>query len=300
MTSLADLRSLEIPCLATFFAGPGELSVLNVSTALARAKIFVHGAHVAEWQPCDAANPVLFMSGASHFASGKPIRGGVPICFPWFGGRAGHPESPAHGFARNEEWTVESLTHETDGTIVLALILADSDATRALWPHAFLIRHRIRIGRTLEMTLEVENRGPEPFTFEEALHTYFCVSAVQAVEVRGLEGAAYTDKVAGGAEKQQPAEPIHFTAETDRVYPGTTTTCVLTDPGWKREIVVEKSGSATTVVWNPWVAKSKAMPDFGDDEWPGMACIETANAGPDAITLAPGATHSMTARIQVR
>jgi glucose-6-phosphate 1-epimerase len=238
MTSLADLRSLEIPCLATFYAGPGELSVLHVSTPLARAKVFVHGAHVAEWQPCDAPHTVLFMSGASHFAPGKPIRGGVPVCFPWFGGRAGHPESPAHGFARNEEWTVESLTHEADGTIALALILADNANTRALWPHRFLIRHRIRIGRTLDMTLEVENRGTAPFTFEEALHTYFSVSSAQEAEVRGLEGAEYIDKVAGGARLRQPSEPIRFTAETDRVFPGTTTTCVLADPGWKREIVI--------------------------------------------------------------
>lgn len=298
MSSIADLRSLELPGLASFVSGPGDLIVLEITTPLASARIFPHGAHVAEWTPA-GAKPVLFMSGSSHFADGKPIRGGVPICFPWFGGRAGHPESPAHGFVRSTTWMVESITHDPDGTIVASFFTSDSDATRTLWPHAFLARHRVRIGKTLEMTLEVENRGVAPFTYEEALHTYFAVSAVQAVEVRGLEGAEYIDKVEAFARKRLGSEPLRFTAETDRVFPGTTTTCVLHDPGLKRDIVVEKSGSATTVVWNPWVAKAKAMADFGDDEWPGMACIETANAGENAVTLAAGATHSMTARIRL-
>lgn len=295
--SLADLRALEVDG-ATFAEGPGGLKVLDVATPLATARFFLYGAHVAEWTPA-GAKPVIFMSASSHFAHGKPIRGGVPVCFPWFGGRAGHPQSPPHGFARLEEWTVESLAREEDGTIALSLTLSDSAATRVHWPHAFLVRHRVRVGAVLEMALEVENRGAAPFTFEEALHTYFAVSAVQVAEVCGLEGAEYLDKVDGGARKRQPAEPLRFTAETDRVFPGTTAACVLHDPGWQRDIVIEKSGSATTVVWNPWVAKAKAMADFGDEEWPGMACIETANAGADAVALAPGAAHVMTARISI-
>ncbi len=298
MSSIVDLRSLEIPGLATFTIGPGGLTALDIATPLARARIFIHGAHVADWAPA-GAQPMLFMSAASHFAPDKPIRGGVPICFPWFGGRAGHPQSPAHGFARSAEWHVESLAQEPDGTITATFTITDDSATRAHWPHAFLARYRVRVGTTLEMTLEIENRDTNPFTFEEALHTYFAVSAVQAVEVRGLEGAEYVDKVDAGARKRLGSEPLCFTGETDRVFPSTTATCVLHDPGFKRDIVIEKSGSATTVVWNPWVAKAKAMADFGDDEWPGMACIETANAGADAITLAPGATHSMTARIRL-
>lgn len=299
MSSIADLRSLELSGLATFHEGPGGLTTLEVDTPLAKARIFLHGAHVAEWTPAGAA-PVLFMSAASNFAPGKPIRGGVPVCFPWFGGRAGHPQSPAHGFARLEEWTAESLVCEEDGTVVLSLILADSAATRAHWPHAFLARHRIRVGTTLEMTLEVENRDAEPLAIEEALHTYFSVADVHTVEVRGLEGAEFVDKVGAGATKRQPVEPIRFTGETDRVFPATTAACVVVDPGLRREIVIEKSGSATTVVWNPWIAKAKAMADFGDEEWPGMVCVETANTAADSVTLAPGAKHAMTARISLK
>jgi D-hexose-6-phosphate mutarotase len=240
------------------------------------------------------------MSKQSHFSIGKPIRGGVPVCFPWFAARAGHPEGPAHGVVRQAVWNVESLSQDPDGTVFAVFATEDSESTRALWPHAFTLKHRIRIGSSLVMTLEVQNRGGEPFTFEEALHTYFSVSAIQAVDVLGLKGADYIDKVGGFARKTQQDDILRFTAETDRVFPNTTATCVLRDPGLRREIVVEKTNSETSVVWNPWVAKAAAMPDFGDDEWPFMACIETANAGENALTLAPAATHAMTATISIR
>jgi glucose-6-phosphate 1-epimerase len=149
------------------------------------------------------------------------------------------------------------------------------------------------------MTFEVENRDATPFTYEAALHTYFHVSDAREVEVTGLEGVEFIDKVDAGTRKQQGAEPLRFTGETDRVFVQTTAPVTLHDPGMKRRIVVEKTGSLTTVVWNPWIAKSAAMADFGDDEWPGMVCIETANAGENAVTLAPGAVHLMSTLISV-
>jgi glucose-6-phosphate 1-epimerase len=294
-----DLRRFEIPKVASFEPGQGGLTSLAILSKLGKARIYLQGAHVTDWTPA-GEQPVLFMSKRSHFAPGKPIRGGVPVCFPWFAARTGHPESPAHGFVRNADWDVESVTQLDDDSVVASFTIGDSEATRAHWPHAFLLRHRVTIGKTLEMTLEVENRGDKEFTFEEALHTYFDVSAVQAVEITGLEGAEYIDKVAAQARKRHPREKLRFTEETDRVFPGTTSKCVLTDPGFRREIVVKKSGSDTTVVWNPWIAKAAAMPDFGDDEWPYMACIETANSGENAVTLAPGKSHSMTAEISVQ
>ena len=298
MPSLADLTRFDLPGAAHFRAVPGGLSVLDVGTPLATARLFVQGAHVAEWAPA-GAEPVLFVSGQSHFAPGKAIRGGVPVCFPWFANRAGHPQSPAHGFVRGAEWEVEALTQEADGTVSVILAFGDSDATRAHWPHAFRARYRVRIGRMLEMLFEVENRDSVPFSYEAALHTYFRVSDARQVEVTGLEGAEYIDKVEAGARKRQGAEPLRFTGETDRVFVQTSAPVTLDDPGLRRRIVVEKTDSLTTVIWNPWIAKAAAMADFGDDEWPGMACIETANAGENAITLAPGATHLMSALISV-
>ena len=219
------------------------------------------------------------------------------MIFPWFGPRAGRADSPAHGFARTLPWDVESLTFDEAGNVSLTLRLDPNDATRAHWPHDFVLRHRIAFGAKLDMQLEIENTSGAPFVFEEALHTYLAVSDVRHVSVTGLGNTAYLDKVDALQRKQQGAEPIRITGETDRIYLNTRATCVLDDPGLSRRIAVEKSGSDATVVWNPWIAKAKAMPDFGDDEWPAMLCIETANTGENAITLAPGATHTMRATL---
>jgi glucose-6-phosphate 1-epimerase len=242
---------------------------------------------------------VLFMSNKSSFAAGKPIRGGVPLIFPWFGGRAGHPESPAHGFARTSEWQVESLAIDGESVVTLVLQLQSDDRTRALWPHDFTLRFRVEIARTLTMTLETGNNSAAPFAFENALHTYFVVGDVRETATTGLAGVEYLDKTDGMKRKTQDAEPIRITQETDRVYENTRTTCIVDDPKMKRRITVEKSGSQTTVVWNPWIAKAAAMPDFGDDEWPQMLCIETANAGANTITLPPGKSHAMRAVVSV-
>ncbi len=290
--------SASIPEVATLHEHGNGLTLLRITTALSTAEITLEGAHVTHFQPTNGA-PVLFLSGASYLTPGKPIRGGVPICFPWFGPPAGNPEAPAHGFARISRWEVESLSGSTDTGATAVLKLASDETTRAHWPHDFIARLHVLVTGELSLTLEIENTGAETFTFEEALHTYFIVSDVRGVSIGGLEGAAYLDKTDGLQRKELGAEPLRIVAETDRIFPKTTATCTIDDPGMNRRIAVEKSGSNSTVVWNPWIAKAAAMPDFGDDEWPRMLCIETANVGSDAISLPPGATHAMRATIRL-
>jgi D-hexose-6-phosphate mutarotase len=298
MKSDSALRRFEIPGTAIFELGEGNLVRLAIRSALAEAYVYLHGAHVSHFQPRDAS-PVLFTSEKSFFAPGKPIRGGVPVIFPWFGGRAGHPDAPAHGFARTAEWQVESLSEDGDGVITAVFRLDADDRTRALWPHDFILRHRVAVGRSLSMTLEVQNISGASFSFEDALHTYFAVGDVRNTATTGLEDAEYLDKTDGLQRKKQGLEPIRIIQETDRVFENTRKTCILDDPGLKRRITVEKSGSQTTVVWNPWMAKAAALADFSEDEWPRMLCIETANAGANAITLDPGKTHATRAVISV-
>jgi glucose-6-phosphate 1-epimerase len=276
--------------------GPGGLMCLDLSTAHSTARIFLQGAHVASFQR-NGEQPLLFLSSESVFAPGKAIRGGVPVIFPWFGARAGDSASPAHGFARTCEWNVASISQDQSGAVSVVFTLSDSPETRALWPFEFQLRYEIVVGTELGMSLRVENRSAESFQYEEALHTYFLVSDVRNVRIEGLLGAEYIDKVDGFRRKTQDAPLIEITAETDRVYAGTRTTCTAADPGMLRVIRVVKEGSDTTVVWNPWIAKSAAMSDFGDDEWPTMLCIETANAGENAVTLDPGAAHVMRATV---
>ena len=275
-----------------FEAGQGGLTKAVIATPVASGEIYLHGAHVTSWQPAGHA-PVLWMSRSSLFQPGKPIRGGVPICFPWFGPHASDPSAPAHGFARTALWEVTEARTTADGVISLSL------QTRI---DSFSVRFTVEFGPVLQMTLTTEP-GPSSSTglrFEDALHTYLSVSDVRNVSITGLEQVRYINKVDGAAEKPATGAAIEFTGETDRVYFTTDSECHLHDPGRNRTIAISKSGSQSTVVWNPWIAKSARMPDFGDHEWPEMVCIETANVGVHAVELAPQSIHATTVVIQVK
>ena len=284
--------------VAVFEEGPGGLKRLNLTCDGHQAQVFLHGAHVAHFCPAGAES-VLWMSRRSWFAADKPIRGGVPVCFPWFGPKDDDPEAAVHGFARLREFTVESVTHESGAPAVATLLLKADDRTRSIWPGEFELRHTISLAATLTMALEVRNVGDEAFTVPNALHSYFRVGDVRNVSVSGLADTAYVDKVAGGQTLRQGPEPITFAGETDRVYLDTSADCVIDDSGMGRKITIAKSGSASTVVWNPWTAKAARMPDYDDNEWPGMLCVETANAFHNAVTVDPGQSHTLEARISV-
>ena len=296
--TLRDLqRRFGIPGVLTIDEGRGSLSRLTVATDLATAELYLHGAHLTAYQP-RGAKPVLFMSEESLFEPTKPIRGGIPVIFPWFGPRAGSPDSPAHGFARTRAWDLESCALQQDGSVRVDLALADDDSSRRLWPDAFRLRLSFTIGKALDLELEA-TAGSSPMSFEEALHTYFLVGDVREARVEGLEGTDFLDKVDSFQRKTQPTEAIRITGETDRVYLKTRSACVIRDPVLARTITVEKENSENTVVWNPWINKARAMADFGDDEWPAMICVETANVGESAVRLDAGQSHLLRARVRV-
>lgn len=277
----------------------GSLPRLSISNARATSEVYFQGAHITAWRPAHARSAVLWTSRRSLFEPGKAIRGGVPICFPWFGANEQAPSAPIHGFARIRPWTLVAAEEAASGTVTLEMELA-GEALSPHWPHRFALRYRIAIGTDLRMELDVHNSGAAPFAFEEALHTYVAVKDVRGVTLTGLEGIDYLDKVAGFERRAQGAEPVRFTGETDRIYIDTRAACVLRDPERRRELTISKTGSDATVLWNPWINKARAMPDFGDEEWPEMVCVETCNANVHARTLAPGESHTMAALVEVR
>ena len=292
---------MKLPDGVRIEAGPGGLERLVIAARDGEAHVYTHGANVAHFQP-NGARPVLFMSRRAQFeagAPGKALRGGVPICFPWFGGRASDPQAPVHGTARLFAWTIDSVTDGADGTVEARLGLASTEYSRGLYPHDFALTFVVAVGATLRMELQVRNPGSGPISFEDAFHTYFAVSDVRQIAVSGLAGATYVDKVDAFKRKVAPGEPLVITGETDRVFLGTTGVATIDDPGWKRRIAVEKAGSSTSVVWNPSEAKARTIPDLGDDDWRSFVCVEAANAADDAVTLAPGATHSLAATIRI-
>ncbi|MBI4899146.1 MAG: D-hexose-6-phosphate mutarotase [Actinobacteria bacterium] len=263
----------------------------EVRTARSVAEVYDYGAHVWSWQL--DGQPVLWTSAESMSEPGKPLRGGVPICWPWFGpGRSGD-RTPAHGLARINTWTFTRLQETSQGTL-LSYRLTAQDVPNALPGSDWVATYEVTVADHLELALTIENTGSTPFSYEVALHTYLTVGDVRQVTVAGLDGASYLDKVTGRHEQQ--GGDITITGETDRVYDHGGE-IVVSDPLLGRRLLIRAEGAANTVVWNPWVAKSAAMPDFGDDEWTGMLCVEAGNVLEHAVTLPVGASATVRYRL---
>jgi D-hexose-6-phosphate mutarotase len=240
--------------------------------------------------------PVLWLSSNSHFKTGKAIRGGIPVCWPWFADHPTDPDKPAHGFVRTAVWSVTESGKLEDESTRLKLLIADSDKTMKLWPHRFRLELDITVSNVLRIKLIATNTDNKPFMCGGALHSYFNISSISNIMIKGLEGCRYLDKVDRGRRKVQDGS-VSFESETDRIYLDTKADCIIEDSGMYRRIGISKNGSRTTVVWNPWIDKAGAMQDFGDGEYKGMVCVETVNADTDVISLAPGHTHTLEATI---
>ena len=282
--------------LAQLVAGQGGLPKIQISTPAASAEIYLHGAHITAWKP-SGFGEVIFTSQHSRWEEGKAIRGGVPVCFPWFRGKADDPKAPAHGFVRTNSWTLASLTQE-DGSVCVTLATESDESTRRWWPHDFRLTLRIAVGAQLKLELIVSNTGAAPFQFEEALHTYHRVGDVRRARVAGLNGVSFLDNRDGNRAKVQHGDVVIAEA-TDNAYQNTVSLLEITDPVLQRRIQIEKRNSLTTVVWNPWESGAKALTDLGDDEWQQMLCVEASNILGSAVTLAPGEEHHMAATIAV-
>ena len=296
-TTSTDLdRRYGIPGIAHVVDGHGGSPKVAVTTATAAGEIYLHGGQVTSWTPAGQRD-VLFVSGASRWEPGRAIRGGIPVCFPWFGNKAGDPNAPAHGFVRSKAWTLESIAQAEAGVVVS--VATESDAqTRTQWPFDFKLLLRTTFGVSLKLELVMTNTGSVPLTFEEALHTYYAIGDAATVRVAGLDGTHYLDKVDGGRERVQGGD-ITIVAETDRVYIDTTRSVDIDDPTLGRRIRVDKAHSRSTIVWNPWIEKARAMADLHDDDWTRLVCVETANVQPHAVSLAAGEQQVMTLTVSV-
>lgn len=272
---------------------------VHVKTPDATATIYLQGAHLTHWQPT-GEHPVIFTSRrAGGFAPGKAIRGGIPIVFPWFAADRkkdridGHP-GPSHGFARTELWALTKVA-AAGKDLVLTFFLGPTDTSRAMGFDDCHLQLTITIGRTLTLSLFAHNPNETPLTFEQAFHTYFAVTDIHEASVSGLETTPFIDKTDSFKVKPGAGKPIFFHARVDSVYLDTTAPCTLTDELGHRRLTNVKKGSNSTVVFNPYAD----MPDLAPWEYHGFVAVETANVDRNAITLAPDATHTMSATISI-
>lgn len=262
----------DIPGLS-LAEGRGGLPKLEIELPGCTAELYLHGAHLTAWTPT-GHDPVLWTSEQAVYADGKAIRGGVPICFPWFAAGWDDNLTPAHGFARISPWRFISASRDRDELTVVLELTQDEVAGRPgadQWPSAFRARYQVDFADTLTMTLQVDPPHPPP---QAALHTYLLVGDVREVHVEGLDHHDFIDKLTGTSETHHGS--VTFEGETDRIFQ-TANESVLHDPVLGRKIIIEKSGSPQTVIWNPWADKAAGFTDMGDDEWPEFVCIESAN-----------------------
>ncbi len=268
------------------------LIIARINNKHGQSDIALQGAHVMTFQP-KGEQPLIWLSPVAKLIPGKSIRGGVPICWPWFGAHSNNSSFPGHGFARTVLWQVIASTTLPDGSTGITFELPQSAIPPAQWPHACRARLMVTVGKTLSVELTTENTGNAAFEIGEALHTYFAISDVDDISIAGLEGCTYLDKVGIPQSRVQPGT-IKITSEVDRIYIDTAADCLIEDRGWNRRIRIAKSGSRSTVVWNPWIEKSAKMGDFGSDTgYRTMLCVESANAANNVVTVSPGAARSL-------
>jgi glucose-6-phosphate 1-epimerase len=294
-------RRFGIAGIAKIAAGKGGLPIVRITSSAATADISLYGAQVLSWRPA-GAEEVLFLSQQSRFETGHAIRGGIPVCFPWFRGmprgKADNPSAPSHGFVRTKEWRLDSLRASDDGSVTLVCVTSSDDSTRALWPHDFLLAYRIRIDTTLRLELSVMNRGVNPLRFEEALHTYFRIGDIHQARVHGLDAVSYLDNTDGNKSKRQDGA-LALTAPTDNAYIDAEGPAEILDPVFHRRLRTEKLHSSTTIVWNPWQQGAASLSDLGNDEWQQMLCVEAGNILAASVTLAPGEEHTLRSTLSV-
>jgi glucose-6-phosphate 1-epimerase len=287
-------RQFGIPGVAKVCEGNGGLPRVQVNDAFGVGEVYLHGAQVTSWKPA-GQDEVLFMSTKSRWEDGQAIRGGIPICFPWFRAKADDPVAPAHGFVRTKMWEIESIVGSEDG-VVVSLFTESDERTRRWLAAEFRLVHRITFGPELRLELRCTNTGTTPLRFEEALHTYNRVADIHEAHLQGLSGVSYLDNTESNKEKTEPGD-IAITRPTDSAYRNTQGPVDLV--GANRRIRLSKQHSLDTVVWNPWSEGAARLHDLGDGEWKQFLCVEAANILDAAVTLAPGQEHTMAAVLSV-
>ena len=291
-------RSFGIANKVVFVEGQGRLPFIQIDTDKAQAVISVYAGQVLSFKPVNQKADLMFLSTKAYYQAGKAIKGGVPICWPWFGADPEGKGRPAHGFVRNRMWEVIDTQINPSNEVRVVLGLNDTPETLAIWPYSFKLRLEITISDTLNLELITQNTGDQAFTITQAFHTYFSVQDIHQVSVAGLNGKPYLDKVDGGQQKTQLGE-VKINAEVDRIYLNVSNDLTIHDAGMSRQILIRAKGSQTAVVWNPWEKISKEMADLLDDDYLRLICVETTNAATDTILIQPGNQFSLVARYQV-
>ena len=283
----------------TFIQDENGLEYIEIDNDLATAKIALQGGHIISWQPKEQDHPVLWLASNARLQKGRSIRGGVPICWPWFGAHPTDGTFCPHGFARVIPWQLIEAEPTRHGATRLTLQMTETAEARRQLSYPYLLSMTMTIGDTLRIELSTTNKSTYPFMIGEAFHTYFNISDIANATVKGLEDTLFADKVFGYERRLQRGD-ITFNGEFDRVYLNTTSDCSIEDTGFNRRIRIGTSRSQSTIVWTPWADKAEQMADMGTtNEWRTTICVETGNALDNAVVISPNKTHTMAVEYSV-
>lgn len=282
----------------SYVTGKGDIQLVEIHNQFGSALISLQGAHVLSWIP-EGEEDVIWLSKDAKFAAGKSVRGGIPICWPWFGAHESNADYPAHGFARTTDWQVMKTEALDNGNTRITFTTQPQNGNEEMWPAETSVQYQITVGKKLEMELITHNNGSKPILISQALHTYFKVADVSKASLHGLDDTDYLDKLEGFKRKVQHG-PVTIDEEVDRIYIDTARACVIEDKVLKRNIVINKCGSHSTVVWNPWQETADKMGDLGKDGYKKMLCVESSNAAEDVITIEPGKVHQLWVQYEVQ
>jgi glucose-6-phosphate 1-epimerase len=289
---LEEASKSGTPGRVTFLEGRGDLPMLEISTEWSTAEIYLHGAHVTHFRK-HGEPPLLFLSQCSRFAEGQAIRGGIPVIFPWFGPREGMGQ---HGFVRARAWELREVAPAADGSVSVRFRFPECPEAATYPP--FAAEYLVTVNESLTLELVITNRSEtDPLEFENCLHTYFAVDDISAVAITGLKGVTYLDKVNNFAKQMESGDTVRIASEVDRVYLDTAGPVAIEDARFGRAIRIEKDGSSSTVVWNPWSARAQQLPDFGNEEFRQMVCVESGNVASNKITLPAGGRATLKVKL---
>ncbi|SMF56807.1 D-hexose-6-phosphate mutarotase [Pseudogulbenkiania subflava] len=280
--------SLPLPDGATLSELAPGVTLLTLAHDRFDARLSLLGGQLLDYTR-HGEPPLLYLSPAAVFQPGKAIRGGIPLCWPWFGAHPDDANAPAHGVARQQPWVLQQVMRDAAGFSV-----------RLAGPRhgALEASLELRLDDAVELALTTRNHSSAPATLSAALHSYLALGDIDGATLTGLAGASYLDQLQGQLSRFGN-EPLRFECEIDAiVYPEGPLT--LHDAAWGRTVTLSTAGSASSVVWNPWIAKSARLADLPDDGYRHFVCVETANAGRDARRLAPGESHTLRTRLQAQ
>jgi len=281
-----------------FVKAEGGFAMIEVDNDYATAVISTYSGQIMAYQPKTEKNPLLFLSDLAIYESGKAIRGGLPICWPWFAEDIKGKDLPAHGFVRDQQWQIVKTQKLDDGSTKVILEISHNQYSLKLWPYKFKLQIAITISSSLKVELMTENLDDKPFTISQALHSYLAIGDVNKIEVTGLDGLSYLDKTADFTERNQ-RDDVVIDGAVDRIYQDVENDVLLNDPVFDRKIRVSSQGSNTFVVWNPGEKVAATMIDLADDGYKQFVCIEAANTAGDKVTIAAGESHCLTVNYSI-